>query len=47
LLKDFGDLNSDLTEWAREEAMATFTCPLLGMFLLGIFIDVDGLSSMK
>jgi hypothetical protein len=33
-LKDLGGVNSDLMEWAREEAMAAFTCPLLGMFLI-------------
>jgi hypothetical protein len=33
-LKDLGVLNSDLREWAREEAMAAFTCPLLGIFLI-------------
>jgi len=33
-LKDLVGLNSELMEWAREEAMAAFTCPLLGMFLL-------------
>ena len=33
-LKDLGDPNTDLMDWAREEAMAAFTCPLLGMFLI-------------
>jgi hypothetical protein len=51
-LKDLDGLNSDLMEWAREEAMAAFTCPLLGMFLtdwvvVGISIDVYGLNAMN
>jgi len=33
-LKDLRDPNSDMMDWAREEAIVAFTYPLLGMFLL-------------